>query len=212
VLGYPARLRTLPWRHRSRVARWLATGLALVLSGIGLWRRTLEGEDARRPATASSAPGHHDRLTCQPRPTIASARNALAVRATPLPSAGNSDARPPRGRFRPPPSHPKRRQPHDRRGAIALMHSAGDAYATPPDESSPERGTPLQQCRRHRGCVLRLQARPDWGRPKRDRAPPNPGLPVPLDLAAATPTAAASTSSSGHVRPVLSGRVHPSAA
>jgi hypothetical protein len=65
--------------------------------------------------------------------------------------------------------------PSRRRGAIALMHNAGDAYATPPDESSPERGAPLQQRRRHRGCVLGLQARPDRGRPKRDRARPDPG-------------------------------------
>jgi hypothetical protein len=171
----------------------------------------LRGQNAPGSSAAASASRHDDRLPGHPTSPSQAAGHAPAVRATPVPSHCDGDARPLRSPFRPPPSHPKWRRPHDRRGAFALMHNAGDAYATPPDDSSPERGAPLQQCRRHRSCILRLQARPDWGRPKRDRTPPNPGLPVPLNLAAATSTTPTPTSASRLCR-VVSGRVHPSAA
>jgi hypothetical protein len=98
------------------------------------------------------------------------------------------------------------------------MHDAGNASAPQADDSSSERGPALQQRGRYRSRLLRLQARTDRSCAERDRASPDPRVPVPLGFAAATTAsnassaAAASSAARSELRSVLSGRMHSATA
>jgi hypothetical protein len=185
-----------------------SAGFSAALScGVERW----VDQDAERPPAPASGAGD-DRCETDPAsdPPLPSGQATARVRAPYLQRRRERDSEA-GGRPRLPPRAPQRRPHDDRRGGFGPLHVRGNRGSAEADARRTQGRAGVHQGARRRRRVLRLPARPDGRGSERHRAPPRPGLRLPLWRKAASSSAAASAVRC-EVRGVVPDGLHPAAA